>query len=267
MSAARSKRRAGIRGSSACEQRDIRLGASLCAPHRGAADGAAAMSVRVMTAVWDIDLPDSEKIVLLALADCANDEGDCWPSMATLTRKCSKSERTVQSAIKRLVVAGHLTRREVPGKGCSYKLHPRKDCTPARTAPPQRLRHTPAAAAPHPRSGCGQTVKEPSNNHQGKVDDGASTPALKPDHVVDHWNAMAKRTGLPSIRSLTPQRRRKLMARIRDHPLDEWIEVFDRIERSKFLRGENQRGWTASFDFLLQPGGFVKILEGNYDRG
>lgn len=89
---------------------------------------------------------------------------------------------------------------------------------------------------------------------------------LRPEHVVEHWNSMAERTGLPAIRKLTLERRRKLAARIRDHPIDDWICVFDRIERSKFLRGENNRGWAANFDFLLQPSSFVKILEGTYDR-
>lgn len=122
------------------------------------------MSVRVMTDVWGLDLADSQKIVLLALADCANDEGHCWPSMATLSAKCSKSARTVQGVIKQLVDAGHLTRREVPGKGCNYTVHPRRDCTPAETAPAQGTAQTPAEVAGHPRSGCGQTVKEPSRN-------------------------------------------------------------------------------------------------------
>ena len=75
------------------------------------------MSIRIMTAVWDTTLPDSEKIVLLALADCANDEGWCWPGMETLAAKCSKSDRTVQKAISALCAAGHLTRIERPGRG------------------------------------------------------------------------------------------------------------------------------------------------------
>lgn len=115
------------------------------------------MSVRVMTAVWALSLPDSEKIVLLALADCANDEGHCWPGMASLVQKCSKGERTIQGAIQRLVGAGHLTRSEVLGKGCNYTVHPRTDCAPAETAPrkecatpPQPSRDTPAAAAGKP---------------------------------------------------------------------------------------------------------------------
>jgi hypothetical protein len=115
------------------------------------------MSVRVMTAVWAIDLPDSQKIVLLALADSANDEGRCWPSMKTLAAKCSKGERTVQGVIKELVEAGHLSRAEVVGKGCNYTVHPRSDCAPQNAhprreqqTPPQPLRTTPAAAADKP---------------------------------------------------------------------------------------------------------------------
>jgi hypothetical protein len=114
------------------------------------------MSVRVMTLVWEMDLPDSEKLVLLALADCANDEGHCWPSMATLARKCSKSDRTVQLAVKMLCAKGHLTRREVPGKGCNYTVHPIvRITTPEATAPrsdnaPKGTTLTPEAASDKP---------------------------------------------------------------------------------------------------------------------
>ena len=108
------------------------------------------MSVRVMTAVWSLHLGDSEKIVLLALADCANDEGHCWPSMATLAKKCSKTDRTIQAAIKSLVDGGHLTRREVPGKGCNYTVHPRSDDTPEAASPPKPATPTPEAASDKP---------------------------------------------------------------------------------------------------------------------
>lgn len=124
------------------------------------------MSVRVMSAVWGLDLPDSDKIVLLALADCANDEGGCWPSMKTLAAKCSKTDRTIQASIKSLVANGHLTRDEVVGKGCFYTVHPvtgrAKNCdphrrlrtpeaaSPRRGFPPKRITPTPEAASDKP---------------------------------------------------------------------------------------------------------------------
>lgn len=135
-----------------------------------------------MTDVWAIDLPDSQKIVLLALADCANDEGHCWPSMATLSKKCSKGERTVQGVIKDLVKAGHLTRNEVLGKGCNYYVHPRKDCTPAETAPPQGTAQTPAAAADKPSRTINVVKAKASTTIRAK-------PFPKPDGVEQNiWN-------------------------------------------------------------------------------
>lgn len=120
------------------------------------------MSVRVMTAVWDITLADSEKIVLLALADCANDEGWCWPGMKSLARKCSKTDRTVQASIKALCAAGHLTRIEVPGKGCRYQVHPRSGFTPEAASPPKPVRAPPKPVRDTPEA----ASDKPSKNHK-----------------------------------------------------------------------------------------------------
>lgn len=212
-----------------------------------------------MTAVWAIDLPDSQKIVLLALADCANDEGHCWPSMATLAKKCSKGERTVQGVIKELVSAGHLTRNEVAGKGCNYTVHPRSDCAPQNphprkgcATPPQRLRDTPAAAA-----------DKPSKNHQEPSDNCASgdAPTLKVEHVVERWNEVAPLIGKPTVRTVTPERRQAVKARIAQFSLDEFVTVFGNIQASKFL--SEWRG--CGFDWVMKKANFLKILEGNYN--
>jgi hypothetical protein len=45
-------------------------------------------------------LPPTPKLVLMALADAADDHGVCWPSVTTLARKCSVSPRTVQRMLK-----------------------------------------------------------------------------------------------------------------------------------------------------------------------
>lgn len=90
--------------------------------------------------------------------------------------------------------------------------------------------------------------------------------SLKPEHVVAAWNETATRFGLPTVRKLTEQRRRALNARIRQHSIDEWTEAIAAIERNPWLHGQNDRGWRADFDFLLQPKSFTKLIEGGYDR-
>lgn len=157
------------------------------------------MSITLMSAVWKIELPASEKLVLLALADCANDEGGCWPSMATLTKKCSKGERTVQAAIQALVKGGHLTREERPGKGCLYTVHPRNNCAPAKSAPPQKLARTPAESAGKPSRTT--IVEEAKASPTKRARPKKSDPFVLPDWIpADAWMrfvAMRKSIGKP----------------------------------------------------------------------
>jgi len=61
-----------------------------------------------MNWAWEQSLPCSPKLILMALADAANDSGDCWPKVKTIARKCSVSERTVQRVIKEFVSDGLL---------------------------------------------------------------------------------------------------------------------------------------------------------------
>lgn len=103
-----------------------------------------------MTAAWAVEMSAGDKLVLLALADCANDEGHCWPGVKSLCRKTGKSERSLQAALASLEKNGQITRQQVPGKGCNYTVHPRNNCAPAKSAPPQKSTQTPAEIAGKP---------------------------------------------------------------------------------------------------------------------
>jgi hypothetical protein len=77
------------------------------------------MSIRVMTSVWD-DLrtqAHSELLVLLALADWANDDGYCWPTISALATKARLSERAVQQILGRLTATGRIRRIQGGGRG------------------------------------------------------------------------------------------------------------------------------------------------------
>jgi hypothetical protein len=61
------------------------------------------MSIRVMTAVWDRSKhTKTALLILLALADFANDEGFCWPSIDTLAHKARCSRRHVQRLLQEM---------------------------------------------------------------------------------------------------------------------------------------------------------------------
>lgn len=134
-----------------------------------------------MTLAWASELATGPKMVLLALCDNASDEGCCWPSIATVAKKCSMGERTVQGHIATLCEIGAVQRYDRPGKLSAFKLDPRKFCTPAESAPPQKTADTPAGFAGPIYTG---TVKEPP-----KVFNARET--LKSlgieDGVIDDW--------------------------------------------------------------------------------
>lgn len=98
-----------------------------------------------------------------------------------------------------------------------------------------------------------------------EVDSGGAA-TLKPDHVVEAWNNIAARHGLARVRKLTPARRQQLRSRLKDCSVDDFTEAIAAIERSPFLRGDNERNWRITFDFLLKPSNFAKLIEGTYDR-
>lgn len=93
----------------------------------------------------------------------------------------------------------------------------------------------------------------------------SDAPDLKPEHIVEVWNEHAPRLGKPKVRDLTPERRQLLKARIGQYGLTDFQDVFGKIERSAFLRGDT--GWRGcTFDWVFKKANFQKILEGNYDQ-
>ena len=54
------------------------------------------MSVKLIGLVLETDLPSSEKLLLLVLADAASEEGVCWPRQSVLAARSSLSDRSVR---------------------------------------------------------------------------------------------------------------------------------------------------------------------------
>ena len=223
------------------------------------------MSIALMATAWKLDIPMTEKMVLLCLCDFANDAGECWPAIATIASKCSCSDRTVQNAIKALRHRGILDTDEAINRTHRFYISlpypensaPRKSCTPKMAAG--------GVKQMHPRGE--RAAPKPSKNHQEPSKDCASGDALTPADVFESWNDMAPKVGLPVAKGMTPSRLRQTKARLREFPaMEDWQRAFRHIAETPFLRGENDRGWRADFDFLVQAKSFTKLVEGSYGK-
>lgn len=61
------------------------------------------MSIRLLTLAWKTKCESSlAKVVLVAMADYADDDGICWPSVSGLSEKCSCSRQSVITALAML---------------------------------------------------------------------------------------------------------------------------------------------------------------------
>lgn len=82
------------------------------------------MSFRLMVQAIDIDVGNPiRKLVLLKLADQANDDGVCYPSIASIMKACEvKSKNTIRAHIEALVQMGliKVERRWNAEKQCNY---------------------------------------------------------------------------------------------------------------------------------------------------
>ena len=88
--------------------------------------------------------------------------------------------------------------------------------------------------------------------------------------IKEYWNTKHDQSG-SAMRRLTlmsDQRKSNVRARIREYGGDvqKVYKAIDKAMASDFMNGKNGKGWVASFDWMMCPTNFPKVLEGNYDN-
>src|SRR5262245_33120961 len=74
------------------------------------------MSIKVMTRAWEhAPYGEGTLLVLLALADYADDYGVCWPAQPDVAAKARLTDRQLRNIVRQLEVAGDLLVH--PGRG------------------------------------------------------------------------------------------------------------------------------------------------------
>jgi len=109
-------------------------------------------------------------------------------------------------------------------------------------------------------------IIEESNKEESN--DSLSSCELDFARLLDFFNSQLKKNNslIPSIKQLSDARKKTLKARAREYGKEALVKVFQKASVSDFLNGKNDRSFTASFDWLLKPTNFPKVLEGNYDN-
>ncbi len=85
--------------------------------------------------------------------------------------------------------------------------------------------------------------------------------------AIGLWNDLAAKSGLRSVswKGLNDARRKSLRARLKEcDGIEGWKHALEVIADSPFLLGAGDRGWKISFDFLIKPDKFQRVMEGGY---
>ena len=82
--------------------------------------------------------------------------------------------------------------------------------------------------------------------------------------VVDLFHSIC--ISYPSVRTLSDSRKKAIKARLNTYSIDDFRTLFEKAEASSFLKGSNDRNWSANFDWLIKDANMTKVIDGNYDN-
>ena len=88
--------------------------------------------------------------------------------------------------------------------------------------------------------------------------------------IKEYWNTKHDQSGsvMRRLTLMSDQRKGNVRSRIREYGGDVQMvyKAIDKAMASDFMNGKNGKGWVASFDWMMCPSNFPKVLEGNYDN-
>lgn len=257
------------------------------------------MAVKISTWAWEMPLKSTEKLVLLALADHANEDGICWPHIETIAKKCGLSRSPTIEHLKKLHDLGFFTKETVYGdngkkRGNIYTLNLSlsPESVRSKLLSPDLLRSkmtlTKSGIRTQLSPESGPIYKEePSllNHHESSStceSRGDSPPeeseviekTKKPkqadcphEEIIDLYHEALPNN--PHIAKWTPNRKKNLQARWKDEPdLEAWRKFFKYVSKSDFLTGKinspGRRPFFATLDWLIKQDNYTKVIEGRY---
>jgi hypothetical protein len=146
----------------------------------------------MMAQVWqNSKCSGTELLMLIAIADYADDAGVAFPSVATLARKLRIKPRAVQYVVRKLVAAGELKVKPGGGRYANryFITTPATDCTPATGCTTQPVQ-APASQGCKALQGSGATAIAPEQSCNDQKNQEQYALAFE-----DVWKAYPERAG------------------------------------------------------------------------
>ena len=256
------------------------------------------MSMRLMVLAMNCKVGNpARKLVLLKLADNANDDGICFPSYQYIADKCEMSKRSAISHIDDLIKMGFVTKKARKNKDGSsanlYLLHLEQGSEKSALGGENISLGSENFALG------GSEKSAPITSHSFNLsinrvsDDENSANAERTDEnkktskrekisvdyqgVMDAWNKVFDGSPIHLLKTLSQERQKAILkvakAMLETPDVESCsVEVFtgyfqDFLSQANsrankfFFGGPNGDGWVAKFDYIMKPKTFLNTWE------
>lgn len=82
--------------------------------------------------------------------------------------------------------------------------------------------------------------------------------------IIDLYNDIC--VSFPKVSKLSDNRKKAIKARLTMYDINDFKRLFELAEQSNFLKGGNDRNWSANFDWMIKDSNMAKVLDGNYNN-
>lgn len=207
-------------------------------------------------------LEPESKSIYAYLACFAGDKDNCHPSRKLMLKELKMSEQRFSKYMNALLAAGVVkVTRERDGNIFGKNIY--------------TITHKVIIAEENAESGCSEiphTENEYTENkhteceHARNMDTNNNTNRdreyINYQQIADMYNNTC--VSFPRVTKLSDSRKKAIKARLKQYSVEDFQRLFTMAEESSFLKGKNDRNWSANFDWLIKDANMAKVLDGNY---
>ena len=186
--------------------------------------------------------------------------GQCITGRKQLATETGLTEQQVRTALHKLTVTQEITTESTNRYTLitlvNYERYQAQDmsCPPAK----------------QPTNNQQTTNKQPTDNQQ--ITTNKNDKNVKNDKnekniyevITNLYNEIC--ISYPKLTKLSDRRIKTLNARLKKYSVEDFRTLFEKAEASDFLKGSNQKDWSANFDWLVKDTNMAKVIDGNYDN-
>ena len=114
----------------------------------------------------------------------------------------------------------------------------------------------------HPREKELEIAREIDREIEIESEERRKTNKIDYQQIADMYNNTC--VSFPRLSKLSESRKKAIKARLQTYSVEDFQRMFEMAEGSSFLKGANNRNWSATFDWMVKDANMAKILDGNY---